>query len=115
MRGGFVGGVRGDGRRVVRAVWRVAGYRPKGPTHCFRQFNIDWSWISPRPDQLPALILHLIGDGAYTINVSGGQVPATRAGDQYPADGWTQRVERTKSGLRIHVEGHAQDRLLVLE
>ena len=35
---------------------RVADYRPKGPTHCFRQFNIDWSWISPRPDQLPEFL-----------------------------------------------------------
>ena len=26
----------------------VADYRPKGPTHCFRQFNIDWSWICNR-------------------------------------------------------------------
>ena len=32
---------------------RVADYLPKGPSHCFRQFNIDWSWISLRPDQLP--------------------------------------------------------------
>ena len=35
---------------------RVADYKPKGPTHCFRQFNIDWSWISLRPDQLPEFL-----------------------------------------------------------
>ncbi len=31
----------------------VAGYRPKGPSHCFRQFNVDWSWIARRADQIP--------------------------------------------------------------
>jgi hypothetical protein len=35
---------------------RVADYKPKGPTHCFRQFNIDWSWIALRPDQLPEFL-----------------------------------------------------------
>ena len=32
---------------------RVADYKPKGPTYCFRQFNVDWSWVARRPDQLP--------------------------------------------------------------
>jgi len=31
---------------------RVSDYRPKGPTHCFRQFNYDWSWIALRPEQI---------------------------------------------------------------
>ncbi len=31
----------------------VADDRPKGPTHCFRQFNVDWSWISLQPKRLP--------------------------------------------------------------
>ena len=31
---------------------RVSDYKPKGPTHCFRQFNIDWSWIALRPEQV---------------------------------------------------------------
>lgn len=34
----------------------VADYRPKGPTHCFRQFNIDWSWIGRGVDQLPEFL-----------------------------------------------------------
>ena len=34
----------------------VADYKPKGPAHCFRQFNIDWSWISLRPDQVPEFL-----------------------------------------------------------
>lgn len=35
---------------------RVADYRPKGPTHCFRQFNHDWSWIARHPDQVPEFL-----------------------------------------------------------
>lgn len=34
----------------------VADYRPKGPTHCFRQFNIDWSWIGRGVTQLPEFL-----------------------------------------------------------
>jgi hypothetical protein len=60
-------------------------------------------------------ILHLLSDGAYTIDVSGAQVPAAKAVDQYPADGWTYRIEPTQDGLRVHVEGHAPNRLLVLQ
>jgi len=35
---------------------RVADYKPKGPTHCFRQFNIDWSWIARGADQIPTFL-----------------------------------------------------------
>ena len=42
-------------------------------------------------------------------------MPVTKAVDQYPADGWTYWIEPAKDGLRVHVEGHAQDRLLVLQ
>jgi hypothetical protein len=35
---------------------RVADYRPKGPTHCFRQFNLDWSWVARRPEQIPEFL-----------------------------------------------------------
>lgn len=35
---------------------RVSDYKPKGPTHCFRQFNHDWSWIALRPEQIPEFL-----------------------------------------------------------
>jgi hypothetical protein len=60
-------------------------------------------------------ILHLISAGAYTIDLSSADVPAAKIVDHYPADGWTCRLERTKDGLQIRVEGRAQDRLLVLQ
>ncbi len=34
----------------------VADYKPKGPTWCFRQFNVDWSWVARRPEQLPEFL-----------------------------------------------------------
>lgn len=37
-------------------VERVADYRPKGPSHCFRQFNIDWSWIAREPERIPEFL-----------------------------------------------------------
>jgi hypothetical protein len=35
---------------------RVSDYQPKGPTHCFRLYNVDWSWIHRRPEQLPEFL-----------------------------------------------------------
>ena len=35
---------------------RVADYEPKGPTQCFRLYNVDWSWICRRPEQLPEFL-----------------------------------------------------------
>lgn len=35
---------------------RVADYQPKGPSHCYRQFNLDWSWIALKPGQLPEFL-----------------------------------------------------------
>lgn len=65
--------------------------------------------------QLKRWILHLIGDGDYTIELARDHVPATKVIDRYPATGWSYRIEPRGEGLRVHVEGQAQDRLLVLE
>jgi len=27
-------------------------WRPRGPSRCFRQFNLDWSWIALRPEEI---------------------------------------------------------------
>jgi hypothetical protein len=52
--GGAAGTARAEGWFAPSE--RVADYKPKGPTHCFRLFNLDWSWISRRPEQLPDLL-----------------------------------------------------------
>lgn len=60
-------------------------------------------------------ILHLLGDGDYSISIDGDFADITKGIDQYPAQGWSYDVERTKNGVTIHVRGNAQDRLLVLQ
>ena len=60
-------------------------------------------------------ILHLISQGDYTIDIASAHVKATKVAERYPADGWSDRVETRSDGLRIHVEGRAQDRVLVLQ
>ncbi|MFA6563227.1 MAG: hypothetical protein WCV00_15055 [Verrucomicrobiia bacterium] len=77
---------------------RVSDYKPKGPTHCFRQFNIDWSWIALRPDQLPEFLSEAdpvaLAEFCRRTNVDGTVVMAvphhgyctheTRVGTKFP-------------------------------
>lgn len=49
---GLLAGLDGNAGDWFAPFKRVADYKPKGPTHCFRQFNIDWSWIALRPEQV---------------------------------------------------------------
>ena len=60
-------------------------------------------------------VLHLLSDGDCAITLSRAHVPAAKVIAQFPASGWTYRIEPGTNELRIRVEGHAQDRLLVLE
>ena len=76
----------------------VADYKPKGPTHCFRQFNIDWSWIARQPDQLPEFLSEAdpaaLAEFCRQTNVDGTVVMAvphhgyctheTRVGTKFP-------------------------------
>lgn len=76
----------------------VADYRPKGPGHCFRQFNIDWSWISLRPKELPQFLsqadpvalaefcrqTHVDGTVVMAVPHHGYCTHATRVGTKFP-------------------------------
>ena len=77
---------------MVRPFEHLADYKPKGPSHCFHQFN-----------------------GDYTFEIWCDQVPAMAVADRYPPDGWSYRIEHETNHLHIRVEGQAGDRLLVLE
>lgn len=59
---------------------RVADYRPKGPTHCYRQFNIDWSWIALNPEWIPEFLSEAnpaaLAEFCRTSNVDGTVVMA---------------------------------------
>jgi hypothetical protein len=77
---------------------RVGDYKPKGPAHCFRQFNIDWSWIALRPDQVPEFLSEAdpvaLAEFCRRMNVDGTVVMAvphhgyctheTRVGTKFP-------------------------------
>lgn len=76
----------------------VSDYKPKGPTHCYRQFNIDWSWISLRPDQLPEFLseadpvalaefcrrMHVDGTVVMAVPHHGYCTHETRVGTKFP-------------------------------
>jgi hypothetical protein len=76
----------------------VADYRPKGPAECFRQFNIDWSWIGRGVDQLPEFLSQAdpvrLAEFCREMNIDGTVVMAvphhgyctydTRVGTRFP-------------------------------
>ena len=76
----------------------VAGYRPKGPEHCYRQFNIDWSWIGRGVAQLPEFLSQAdavrLAEFCQEMNIDGTVVMAvphhgyctydTRVGTRFP-------------------------------
>ncbi len=71
----------------------------RGPDRCFRQFNLDWSWIALRPEQIgeflseadPAAIAEFLRgsavDGTVVMAVPhhGYCTHATRVGERFPA------------------------------
>jgi hypothetical protein len=77
---------------------RVADYKPKGPSHCFRQFNIDWSWVAPLPEQIPEFLsradpvalaefcrqTHIDGTIVMAVPHHGYCTYATRVGTKFP-------------------------------
>ncbi|MFZ2642945.1 MAG: beta-galactosidase trimerization domain-containing protein [Verrucomicrobiia bacterium] len=77
---------------------RVSDYKPKGPAHCFRQFNIDWSWIALQPDQLPEFLseadpvalaefcrqMHVDGTVVMAVPHHGYCTHETRVGTKFP-------------------------------
>jgi hypothetical protein len=72
--------------------------------------------ITHQPESSPKRwIVHLIGDGGYTLRIDRSCVPATRVVDRYPKAGWQHRETATAAGLQLEIRGDAQDRLLVLE
>jgi hypothetical protein len=72
--------------------------------------------ITRQPESVPQRwIVHLIGDGDYTLRLDRGCVPATKVVDRYPKSGWQHHATATAAGLQLEIHGNAQDRLLVLE
>jgi len=74
-------------------------WRPRGPSRCFRQFNLDWSWIALRPEEIteffretsPAAIAEFLArshvDGTVVMAVPhhGYCTHNTKAGERFPS------------------------------
>ncbi|MCX6927266.1 MAG: hypothetical protein NT154_29290 [Verrucomicrobia bacterium] len=60
-------------------------------------------------------ILHLISDGDYTVDIRKDFAAAARIAGKFPSDGWEATLAPTATGVRIKVQGNANDRLLVLD
>jgi len=71
--------------------------------------------ILSRQEEQDRYILHLLGDGDYSVSIDKDFADISKGLDQYPSKGWDFKVERTKNGVQIHVSGDAQNRLLVLQ
>ncbi len=77
---------------------RGGDYRPQGPTSCFRQFNVDWSWINRDPGQVTEFLTQAdpkaLADWCEQTHVDGTVVMAvphhgyctyeTRVGQKFP-------------------------------
>jgi hypothetical protein len=77
----------------------ATAWKPRGPSRCFRQFNLDWSWISLRPEEIGAFFQETspqaIADFLAGSNVDGVVVMAvphhgycthqTRVGERFPS------------------------------
>jgi len=60
-------------------------------------------------------VLHLLGDGDYSVFIDKYFVGIDKAIKQYPETGWDYNVEKAENGVQIKVSGNAKDRLLVLQ
>ena len=60
-------------------------------------------------------VLHLIGDGEYSVNISKEFATINKVATLYPEKGWECTLEKTADGVRVIVKGSAKDRLVALE
>jgi len=71
--------------------------------------------ILTRQERARRWVLHLLDDGPYTVEIHGALASPVKAVAQFPASGWSYKLQAAPAGLRITLAGDAQDRLLVLE
>lgn len=94
----LLGGVAAGAEEWFTPTARVADYKPKGPSHCFRQFNVDWSWIAHDPAQIPEYLtaadpagfadfcqrMHFDGTVVMAVPHHGYCTHETRVGEKFP-------------------------------
>ena len=87
----------------------LAGSRPVTVAPADRQV------VLARQDRKNRWILHFLDDGDCSVLINRDFAPPTKIAGQYPAEGWTAKLEKTDFGTRITVGGDAGNRLLVLQ
>ena len=60
-------------------------------------------------------VLHLLGDGDYSVNIGKDFAAINKVASLYPDKGWECTMERTAEGVCLKVKGAAKDRLVALE
>lgn len=93
-------------RRVIDAMARAVPVWPQ---------PADKQVILTRQEKQNRWVLHLLGNGDYSVQIDKHCATPTKIVGQYPAEGWSWRAEENARGLRIVVSGEASDRLLVLQ
>jgi len=60
-------------------------------------------------------VLHLLGDGDYSVFIDKSLADISGTIDQYPLSGWDYSISKTEDGLKVQVSGNAENRILVLQ
>lgn len=75
----------------------------------------DKQVVLTRQDKRRRWVLHLIGDGDYSVTISKGFAAVGKVASFYPEKGWECALEKTTDGVCVKVKGAAKDRLVALE
>jgi nicotinamidase-related amidase len=71
--------------------------------------------ILSHQEKLNRYVLHLLGEGDYSVFIDGDLAVIDKPISQYPLSGWEYSSSKIKNGIQIKVNGNAENRLLVLQ
>jgi len=94
---------------VNKVIDAMAGPVPVRPKPADKQV------ILTRQEKQNRWVLHLIGNGDYSVEIDNRPAGPRRIAGQYPGPGWSATLQQTAAGVRIEVSGDAKDRLLILK
>lgn len=98
-----------DAALVNKVIDALAGPVPVRPEPADKQV------ILTRQEKQNRWVLHLIGDGDYSVEIDNRFGGPRRIAGQYPGSGWSATLKELETGVRVEVSGDAKDRLLILE
>jgi hypothetical protein len=71
--------------------------------------------ILSHQEKLNRYVLHLLGEGDYSVFIDEDLAVIDKPISQYPLLGWEYSSSKIKNGIQIKVSGNAENRLLVLQ